>query len=172
MTVLVTGGAGCIGSHMTYALADAGERVVVLDNLSTGVRANVAGDAVFVQGEVGDAALVKRLIAEHGIDAVIALDDGPPVNFCKPAVDPLFTSAIDVWHGGILALVLTGMGSDGMRGGTEIAAAGGSVIAQDEATSVVWGMPGAAANAGICAAVLPLNQIAPKLNRLLSGDRS
>ncbi len=111
-------------------------------------------------------------VVRHGVDAVIALDDGPPVNFCKPAVDPLFTSAIDVWHGGILALVLTGMGSDGMRGGTEIVAAGGSVIAQDEATSVVWGMPGAATNAGICSAVLPLNQIAPKLVRLFSGDRS
>lgn len=71
MTVLVTGGAGYIGSHMTYALADAGERVVVLDNLSTGVRANVASDATFVQGDVGDGALVCRLIAEHDIDAVI-----------------------------------------------------------------------------------------------------
>jgi len=111
-------------------------------------------------------------VARHGTDVVIALDDGPPVNFCKPAVDPLFTSAIDVWQGGILAVVLTGMGSDGMRGGREIVAAGGSVIAQDEASSVVWGMPGAAANAGICAAVLPLNQIAPKLVRLFSGDRS
>jgi two-component system, chemotaxis family, protein-glutamate methylesterase/glutaminase len=111
-------------------------------------------------------------VARHGPEAVIALDDGPPVNFCKPAVDPLFTSAIDVWQGGILALVLTGMGSDGMRGGKDIVAAGGSVIAQDEASSVVWGMPGAAANAGICAAVLPLGQIAPKLVRLFSGDRS
>ena len=111
-------------------------------------------------------------VARHGTDVVIALDDGPPVNFCKPAVDPLFSSAIDVWQGGILAVVLTGMGSDGMRGGKEIVAAGGSVIAQDEASSVVWGMPGAAANAGICAAVLPLNQIAPKLVRLFSGDRS
>ena len=111
-------------------------------------------------------------VVRHGADAAIALDDGPPVNFCKPAVDPLFTSAIDVWQGGVLAVVLTGMGSDGMRGGKEIVAAGGSVIAQDEATSVVWGMPGAAANAGICAAVLPLNQIAPKLVRLFSGDRS
>jgi len=111
-------------------------------------------------------------VARHGADVVIALDDGPPVNFCRPAVDPLFTSAIDVWQGGILAVVLTGMGSDGMRGGKEIVAAGGSVIAQDEASSVVWGMPGAAANAGICAAVLPLNQIAPKLVRLFSGDRS
>jgi len=111
-------------------------------------------------------------VIRHGVDAAIALDDGPPVNYCKPAVDPLFTSAIEVWRGGILALVLTGMGSDGMRGGKEIVAAGGSVIAQDEATSVVWGMPGAAANAGICAAVLPLNQIAPKVTRLFAGDRS
>jgi two-component system, chemotaxis family, protein-glutamate methylesterase/glutaminase len=111
-------------------------------------------------------------VARHGADAVIALDNGPPVNFCKPAVDPLFTSAIDVWQGGTLALLLTGMGSDGMRGGKDIVAAGGSVIAQDEATSVVWGMPGSAANAGICSAILPLNQIAPKLVRLFAGDRS
>ncbi|MEH2549520.1 two-component system chemotaxis response regulator CheB [Bradyrhizobium sp. AZCC 2262] len=108
----------------------------------------------------------------HGAETAIALDDGPPVNFCKPAVDPLFNSAIDVWQGGIMSVILTGMGSDGMRGGKDIVAAGGSVIAQDEATSVVWGMPGAAANAGICAAVLPLTQIAPKLVRLFSGDRS
>ncbi|KRR17477.1 two-component system response regulator protein-glutamate methylesterase [Bradyrhizobium lablabi] len=111
-------------------------------------------------------------VVRHGAETAIALDDGPPVNFCKPAVDPLFTSAIDVWQGSIMSVILTGMGSDGMRGGKEIVAAGGSVIAQDEATSVVWGMPGAAANAGICAAVLPLNQIAPKLVRLFSGDRS
>jgi two-component system chemotaxis response regulator CheB len=111
-------------------------------------------------------------VVRQGAHAAIALDDGPPVNFCKPAVDPLFASAIDVWQGGILAVVLTGMGSDGMRGGKEIVAAGGSVIAQDEATSVVWGMPGAATHAGICAAVLPLGQIAPKLIQLFAGVRS
>jgi two-component system chemotaxis response regulator CheB len=111
-------------------------------------------------------------VARHGADIVIALDNGPPVNFCKPAVDPLFSSAIDIWQGGTLAVILTGMGSDGMRGGKDIVAAGGSVIAQDEATSVVWGMPGAAANAGICSAILPLNQIAPKLVRLFAGDRA
>ena len=111
-------------------------------------------------------------IVRHGAETAIALDDGPPVNFCKPAVDPLFTSAIDVWQGSIMAVVLTGMGSDGMRGGKDIVAAGGSVIAQDEATSVVWGMPGAAANAGICSAILPLNQIAPKLVRFFAGDRT
>src|SRR5262245_6672139 len=111
-------------------------------------------------------------VARHGADTFIVLDDGAPVNFCKPAVDPLFTSAIDVWQGGTLAVILTGMGSDGMRGGKDIVAAGGSVIAQDEASSVVWGMPGAAANAGICAAVLPLKEIAPKLVQLFSGVRS
>jgi two-component system, chemotaxis family, protein-glutamate methylesterase/glutaminase len=111
-------------------------------------------------------------VARHGTDVVIVLDNGPPVNFCKPAVDPLFTSAIDIWQGGTLGLILTGMGSDGTRGGKDIVAAGGSVIAQDEASSVVWGMPGAAANAGICSAILPLNQIAPRLIRLFAGDRS
>jgi two-component system chemotaxis response regulator CheB len=111
-------------------------------------------------------------VARHGADVVIVLDNGPPVNFCKPAVDPLFSSAIDVWQGSTLAVLLTGMGSDGTRGGKEIVAAGGSVVAQDEATSVVWGMPGSAAHAGICAAILPLNQIAPKLVRLFAGDRS
>ena len=111
-------------------------------------------------------------IVRKGGAPVIALDDGPQINFCKPAVDPLFTSAAEIWQGATLAVVLTGMGSDGMRGGKDIVAAGGNVFAQDEATSVVWGMPGAAAQAGICSAVLPLIQIAPKLKRLFAGDRS
>ena len=102
---------------------------------------------------------------------MIALDDGPPVNFCKPAVDPLFSSAAEVWGSWVLALVLTGMGADGMRGAADIVAAGGSVIAQDEATSVVWGMPGSVAQAGLCSAVLPLDQIAPKIVRLFAGGR-
>src|SRR5262245_57900517 len=98
--------------------------------------------------------------------AVIVLDDGPPVNFCKPSVDPLFKSAAEVWSSWNLALVLTGMGSDGCKGAADIVAAGGSVIAQDEASSTVWGMPGAVTEAGLCAAVLPLDQIAPKVVRL------
>ena len=73
---------------------------------------------------------------------------------------------------GALALVLTGMGTDGADGAGDIAAAGGSVIAQDEATSVVWGMPGSAAQAGACSAVLPLDEIAPKLVRIFAGDRT
>jgi len=104
--------------------------------------------------------------------AVITLDDGPLVNFCKPAVDPLFSSAAEVWGPKVLALVLTGMGSDGLRGAHAIAAAGGGILAQDEASSVVWGMPGQVAHAGICSAVLPLNEIAPRLVRLFAGERA
>ncbi len=104
--------------------------------------------------------------------AVIALDDGPTVNFCKPAVDPLFTSAAAVWGPKALALVLTGMGSDGLNGGRTLVAAGGHIIAQDEPTSVVWGMPGQVAHAGLCSAVLPLKEIAPRLNRLFAGERA
>jgi two-component system chemotaxis response regulator CheB len=102
----------------------------------------------------------------------IALGDDPPINFCKPAVDALFASAAPVWGAAALALVLTGMGSDGTKGAGDIVAAGGSIIAQDEATSVVWGMPRSVAQAGLCSAVLPLDQIAPKIIRLFSGARS
>jgi two-component system, chemotaxis family, protein-glutamate methylesterase/glutaminase len=102
----------------------------------------------------------------------IAISDDPPINFCKPAVDPLFSSAAAVWGPSALALVLTGMGCDGTNGAADIVSAGGSVIAQDEASSVVWGMPRSVAQAGLCSAVLPLNQIAPKVLRLFSGDRS
>jgi two-component system, chemotaxis family, protein-glutamate methylesterase/glutaminase len=112
-----------------------------------------------------------RVVRRDG-EATIALDDGPLVNFCKPAVDPLFSSAASVWGSWLLGLVLTGMGSDGLRGAGDIVAAGGGIIAQDEATSVVWGMPGQVAHAGLASAVLPLDQIASKLVRIFSGVRS
>ena len=110
-------------------------------------------------------------VAKRNNQPVISLNDGPLVNFCRPAVDPLFASAAQIWGSAILAVILTGMGSDGTHGAEDIVAAGGSVIAQDEATSVVWGMPGAAAHAGVCAAVLPLDQIGPKIVRLF-GETS
>jgi two-component system, chemotaxis family, protein-glutamate methylesterase/glutaminase len=103
--------------------------------------------------------------------AVIALDDGPPINYCKPAVDPLFSSAAQVWGSWVLAVILTGMGNDGTGGAGDIVAASGSVIAQDEASSVVWGMPGSAVQAGLCSAVLPLDAIGPKIVRLFAGER-
>ena len=112
-----------------------------------------------------------RVVRRDG-EATIALDDGPMINFCKPAVDPLFSSAAAIWGSWLLALVLTGMGSDGLRGAGDIVAAGGGIIAQDEPSSVVWGMPGQVAHAGLASAVLPLDQIASKLIRIFSGVRS
>jgi two-component system chemotaxis response regulator CheB len=109
-------------------------------------------------------------VARRDGGVAIEINDEPPVNFCKPAVDPLFESAAQVWPQGVCALVLTGMGADGLRGGRAIVAAGGSVVAQDEATSVVWGMPGQVAQAGLCSAVLPVHEIAPRLNRLFAGE--
>lgn len=111
-------------------------------------------------------------VARRDGTAVIVLDDSEPVHFCRPAVDPLFISAAEVWGPWNLALILTGMGTDGTDGADAIAASGGSVIAQDEATSVVWGMPGNAVAAGVCSAVLPLDQIAPKVSRLFLGARA
>jgi two-component system chemotaxis response regulator CheB len=110
-------------------------------------------------------------VARRDGNAVIAIEDGPLVNFCKPAVDPLFASAAEVWGNKVLALVLTGMGSDGLAGAKAIVAAGGHVMAQDEESSVVWGMPGQVTNAGLCSAVLPLPEIAAKLARLFTGER-
>jgi two-component system chemotaxis response regulator CheB len=112
----------------------------------------------------------KHLTLAQGGDGLCAmLDDGPPINFCKPAVDPLFESAAALFKGAVLGVILTGMGSDGREGSRLIADAGGNIIAQDKDTSVVWGMPGAAAEAGVCAAVLPLAQIGPRIVRAISG---
>ncbi len=114
----------------------------------------------------------KHMIVKNSPDgSKIALTDGPPVNFCKPAVDPLFDSLADVYGSAVLATVLTGMGNDGGKGAVRISDAGGSVIAQDEATSVVWGMPQAVVQNKACCAVLPLDQLASKIAQLLKGER-
>ncbi|SOD96036.1 protein-glutamate methylesterase/protein-glutamine glutaminase [Caenispirillum bisanense] len=105
------------------------------------------------------------LVETKGTDKVLRLTQDPPENFCRPAVDPMFRSIAKAYGRRVLAAVLTGMGSDGARGGKVIADAGGTVIAQDEATSVVWGMPGATAQAGVCSAVLPLPDVAPYIHK-------
>lgn len=112
------------------------------------------------------------VIGKDGGDTVVHLNDLPPVNFCKPAVDPLFQSAVPFFGAAILSVVLTGMGHDGAAGAKVIAQAGGSVIAQDEESSVVWGMPGAVAQAGVASEILPLGQIGAKIMRLVSGGRA
>lgn len=99
------------------------------------------------------------LIQQSGTDKIIKLDDGPMENFCKPAVDPMLRSLLPIYGDKILTVILTGMGQDGLKGARDVVARGGRIIAQDEATSVVWGMPGAVALGGLCSAVMPLNDI-------------
>ncbi len=111
------------------------------------------------------------VVERKGVQVVVRLDSGPPENYCRPSVNPMLRSLSRVYGGRVLTAILTGMGSDGLVGGRAIAAAGGTVIAQDEATSVVWGMPGAVATDGICSAVLPLSQIAPFVTKMIGGTR-
>jgi len=99
------------------------------------------------------------VLKDEGGRVVIHLNQEPPENFCRPAVDVLFRSAAKIYGNRLLGVVLTGMGSDGMLGAQNITQAGGQVIAQDEITSVIWGMPGAVIKAGLAHKVLPLEEI-------------
>lgn len=121
-----------------------------------------------VPGEVLVAPGGRHLVVRRTAGVVRAhLDDGPPENFCRPAVDTLFRSAAEVYGGAAVALILTGMGQDGLAGVRLLAEQGARVIVQDEATSVVWGMPGAVATAGLAHEVLPLESIAGKVTAAL-----
>jgi len=113
----------------------------------------------------------RHMTVEGGEFPHIRLYNGAPVNFCKPAVDPLFESVARTYGAATLGVVLTGMGQDGAKGARAIADAGGSIIGQDESSSVVWGMPGAAAEAGVCAALLPPAEIGRVAAKLLHGVR-
>lgn len=97
----------------------------------------------------------------------IKLDDGPQENFCKPAVDPMYRSLIGMYGNRFLGIILTGMGHDGLEGGKLLVEKGGRLIAQDEKTSVVWGMPGAVAMNNLCTAVLPIDEIGPWVRKAM-----
>jgi len=115
----------------------------------------------------------RHLLVERTAGGLQArLSEDPPENFCRPSVDPMLRSATAACDGRVLVAMLTGMGHDGLAGTRRVIDAGGTAIAQDEATSVVWGMPGAVAQAGLCHAVLPLPEIAPKLRTLLGRARA
>jgi two-component system chemotaxis response regulator CheB len=93
----------------------------------------------------------------------IRLTKSEPENYCRPSADPMLRSIAAVYGASTLAVVLTGMGEDGMRGCREVHQRGGRIVAQDEATSVVWGMPGAVVQAGLASEIVPLEQIAPTI---------
>ncbi len=104
-------------------------------------------------------------VAASGGEVHVRLDQSPPQNSCRPAVDALFSSIGEVYGGAVIAVILTGMGQDGLRGVEILKAQGACILAQDEASSVVWGMPGAVVNAGFADRVLPLDQVVPEILR-------
>jgi len=156
-----------ITQHMppkfTGALAD---RVEVLSRLpaAEAVDGEVVADRIYVAP--GD----RHLSVERtSSDVVLRVTRGPRENYCRPAADPMFRSLAEVYGDRVLAVVLTGMGRDGLEGCRALVAADSTVIAQDEATSVVWGMPGAVATAGLCSAVLPVAKISDYIADRFSG---
>ena len=108
-------------------------------------------------------------VAKDGGSVSVCLDQSPRQNSCRPAVDALFASIGEVYGGAVVAVILTGMGQDGLRGAEILKARGASIVAQDEASSVVWGMPGAVVNAGLADRVLPLNEVVPEILRQSAG---
>jgi two-component system chemotaxis response regulator CheB len=112
------------------------------------------------------------VVERKGARIVTALTQAPPENSCRPSVDVLFRSVCETYRSTVLAVVLTGMGQDGLRGCEDIKRWGGTVFVQDEATSVVWGMPGFVARAGLADRVLALGDVAPELVRRVTTGTS
>ncbi len=112
------------------------------------------------------------IVARKGPQTVLELNQGPPENSCRPAVDALFRSVAQTYGQNVLAVVMTGMGSDGARGAAHIREAGGEVIVQDEASSVVWGMPGAIVRSQCADKICPLDEISQEIVRRMAVGRT
>jgi two-component system chemotaxis response regulator CheB len=145
-------------------------------------RLNVRGPLKVQEGREGERLLAGEVwiapgdrhmtVVRKGAEILIGVNQDPPENSCRPAVDVLFRSVAQIYKANVLAIVLTGMGSDGTRGASLIRAAGGQVIAQDEASSVVWGMPGSVVAAQLADHIYPLDGIAAETVRRVSMRRA
>jgi len=160
-----------IAQHMpaefTKTLAEMLAKVVTCP-----VREAVSGEPV-MNGVIYVAPGDHHLTVRRGATGKVMthLDKEAPVNWCRPSADPLFASAAEAWGPSVLGLVLTGMGHDGRDGARVLSEKGGRIIAQDEASSVVWGMPGAVVGAGLADRVVALDQIGPFLAGIMSGEQ-
>jgi two-component system chemotaxis response regulator CheB len=127
----------------------------------SGLNAIIAKDEEIVVPAIYIAPSGKHLtLYNHQNQIKIKLLDTEPVNHCKPSVDVMLFSLEEIFGGNLIAVILTGIGEDGLQGCKKIAEKGGMIIAQDEQSSVVWGMPKSVAMAGICTEVLPIEKIA------------
>jgi two-component system chemotaxis response regulator CheB len=181
-----TGGPNALETFLSGLPADYPLPIVVVQHMPVGftrlLAERLTAHTPFVasEGETGGMVVPGRiwiapgdlhLVLRHA-DSGITLQTNreAPENSCRPAVDVLFRSAVRVYGAGVLGVVLTGMGYDGLKGSEGIVAAGGQVLVQDEASSVVWGMPGAVARAGLASGILPLDALAEAvLQRTRSG---
>jgi two-component system chemotaxis response regulator CheB len=118
---------------------------------------------------VAPGGLHLKVVSEGG-EVRARLDESPPQNSCRPAVDALFTSVGEIYGGAAIAVILTGMGRDGLRGVELLQAQGANVIVQDEDSSVVWGMPGVVAKAGLADQVVPLDQVVPRILQIVGQN--
>ncbi|MFZ4125038.1 MAG: CheB methylesterase domain-containing protein [Rickettsiales bacterium] len=149
-------------------------------NFTSVLAENITRDAHMDCHEAKDGEMIKAgviylapgdyhmLVEFTGKCPMLRLNQEPPVNFCRPAADPMFAALSSLYKDRLLGVVLTGMGSDGLEGAKKIVAAGGAVIAQDEKSSVVWGMPKAVSDAKIAKAILPLDQLGNYILRAIA----
>ena len=136
------------------------------------VREAVAGEAV-QPGTIWIAPGDFHLkVVRGGAGLLLGTEQSPPENSCRPSVDVLFRSVEAAYGGNVLAVVLTGMGQDGLRGCKELAQSGAHIVVQDEASSVVWGMPGFIAREQIADRVLPLQEIGPEIARKVAVSQA
>lgn len=183
-----TGGPNALAAMLPGLAADLPVPVLVVQHMPPNFTALLAERlAKVAQLPVREAAGGERLgprqvwVAPGGAHLSVAggpagqtlrLTHEPPENSCRPAADVLFRTAAAAFGPGVLGVVMTGMGADGQKGAEAVRAAGGQVLAQDEATSVVWGMPGSVVRAGAADQVLPLDQIAPEIVRRVRAGRA
>jgi two-component system, chemotaxis family, protein-glutamate methylesterase/glutaminase len=184
-----TGGPNALTTLLTALPADCPVPIVVVQHMPatfTGLLAERLASRAAIgitEGKLGDMVQPGRawiapgdyhmeLARDAQQEVRLRLHQGPPENSCRPSVDVLFRSVAEVYGAGTLAVVLTGMGQDGLRGCERIREVGGQVLAQDEATSVVWGMPGLVARADLADQVLPLDQLAPEIVRKIRKGQS
>lgn len=143
-----------------------------LDQTSSLTVIECIGPSPVAAGEVWVAQGGVHLTVQRRDDEIwVVPDNGDPENFCRPSADVLFRTAVETFGGRLLGVVLTGMGNDGLAGCREIRNAGGQVIVQDKASSVVWGMPASVADAGLAERALPLLEIAPEIVRRIAASR-
>ncbi|HSR08460.1 MAG TPA: chemotaxis response regulator protein-glutamate methylesterase [Bryobacteraceae bacterium] len=176
-----TGGPNALGAIMPTFPADFPLPILIVQHMPpvftrlladrlqtiTKLKVEEATDGATVEpGKVLIAPGDRHMRVRKGVlKTIVTLDQEPPENSCRPAVDVLFRSVEEAYGAAVISVILTGMGYDGLRGMEVLKAHGAYVIAKDEATSVVWGMPGAVVNAGLADSVVPLDGVVPEILR-------